>query len=218
MWGQIKGKAKIVIAKEVMSDLIQDLPSDLQVGLMVYGHRQKDDCNDVEELFPVADLDRNRLITSIRSIKPKGKTPITHSVSLAAEKMKPFGPGSTIILVSDGEETCGGAPCKLVAELKAGGIDFVMHVVGFGVKGAASEQLACIAKAYGGTYTEAADAGKLKVALAEAIEKNPGVKSGHPGGAGEPGQRRQASSPRGRGQGLKRRRSDCRNQRDQGRL
>jgi Ca-activated chloride channel homolog len=42
MWGQIGGKAKITIAKEVLSDLIQDLPSDLQVGLTVYGHRQKD--------------------------------------------------------------------------------------------------------------------------------------------------------------------------------
>ena len=50
MWGQIGGKAKITIAKEVLSDLIQELPSDLQVGLTVYGHRQKEDCNDVEEL------------------------------------------------------------------------------------------------------------------------------------------------------------------------
>jgi len=46
-----------------------------------------------------------------------------------------------------------------------------MHVVGFGVQGAASDQLACIAREGGGTYAEAADAGKLKDALAGALEK-----------------------------------------------
>ncbi|MFH1135385.1 MAG: VWA domain-containing protein [Pseudomonadota bacterium] len=171
MWGRIGGKAKITIAQEVLSGIIQDLPSDLQAGLTVYGHRKIDDCNDVEELVQFAPLDRNRLISIIRSLKPKGKTPIAHSIMLAADKMKPLGQAGTIILVSDGEETCGGDPCKLTADLKAKGLDFTMHVVGFGVKGAASEQLACIARAGGGTYAEAADARKLKLAIAGALEK-----------------------------------------------
>ena len=41
MWGQIDGKNKIVIAKEAMSKLIKDLPDDMNVGLVVYGHREK---------------------------------------------------------------------------------------------------------------------------------------------------------------------------------
>ena len=172
MWGQIGGKAKIAIAKEVMSDLIQQLPSDLQVALMVYGHRHKDDCEGVEVMFPFEPLDRNQLVAGIHAIRPKGKTPIAHSISLAADEIKKTGQGGTIILVSDGEETCDGDPCKLVGDLRAAGLDVIMHVVGFGVKGVASEQLGCIAKAGGGTYAEAADAGKLKAALAGALKKN----------------------------------------------
>ena len=171
MWGQLEGKAKITIAKEVMSEIIQDLSSDLQVGLTVYGHRQRDDCNDIEEIVQLTALDRNRLIAGVHSIKPKGKTPIGRSISLAADRMKNYGPESSIILVSDGEETCGGDPCKLTADLKSKGMALTIHVVGFGVEGKASKQLACIARAGGGTYTEAKDAGKLKLAIAGALEK-----------------------------------------------
>lgn len=171
MWGQLGGKTKIAIAKEVMSGIIQDLPSDLQTSLMIYGHRQKDDCNDVEVVIPFGPLDRNLYISTIHAIRPKGKTPITRSLSMAAEEIRKLGQGGSIILVSDGEETCEGDPCKLAAELKAGGLDVIMHVVGFGVKGVAAEQLACVAKAGGGTYAEAADAGKLKAALAGALEQ-----------------------------------------------
>ena len=171
MWGQIEGRPKIALAKEVMSDLVKDLPTDLQVGLTVYGHRQKSDCKDVEEVVSLSPLNRNQLISKIRAIQPKGKTPIAHSISTVAERLKDQGGGGTIILVSDGEETCEGDPCKLVESLKAAGAEFIMHVVGFDVKGPASQQLACIAKAGGGTYTEAANGAKLKAALSGALEK-----------------------------------------------
>lgn len=50
MWGQIKGKPKITIAKEVMAKLIPELPDNARIGLIAYGHRRKGDCNDVETL------------------------------------------------------------------------------------------------------------------------------------------------------------------------
>ena len=44
MWGQVEGKAKIDIAKEVLAGLIMDLPEGLNVGLVAYGHRRKGAC------------------------------------------------------------------------------------------------------------------------------------------------------------------------------
>jgi Ca-activated chloride channel family protein len=38
---------------------------------------------------------------------------------------------TTVILVSDGKETCEGDPGALVKELKESGVRFVMHVIGF---------------------------------------------------------------------------------------
>jgi len=171
MWGQVEGKAKITIAKEVLASLIEDLPEGLNVGLVAYGHRRKGDCNDVEELVPLGLLDKQKLIKKIKALSPKGKTPITLSVKLTAEKLKTLEDETTIILVSDGKETCAGDPCALVKELKESGIRFVMHVIGFDVTEEERKQLECIAEAGGGTYYSAKNAGEFKVAARKVIKE-----------------------------------------------
>ncbi|MEJ6478489.1 MAG: VWA domain-containing protein, partial [Octadecabacter sp.] len=50
MWGQIDGVAKITIAQEVVTDLLQTLPADQRLGLTVYGHRTRGDCTDIETI------------------------------------------------------------------------------------------------------------------------------------------------------------------------
>jgi len=74
MKGQIGGRGKTDIAKDVLIKLIEDLPAGINVGLVSYGHRRKGDCNDVEELAPLAKLNKQDLIDKIRALKPKGKT------------------------------------------------------------------------------------------------------------------------------------------------
>lgn len=171
MWGQVEGKAKINIAKDVLTGLIQDLPAGLNMGLVAYGHRRKGDCNDVEEIVPVGSINKDALIKKIKAISPRGKTPITLSVKMTAEKLKALEEETSIILVSDGKETCGGNPCALVKELKESGIRFVMHVIGFDVTEEEKKQLACIAKAGGGTYYTAKTATEFKMAAKKVVEK-----------------------------------------------
>ncbi|MCP4688711.1 MAG: hypothetical protein GY859_11720 [Desulfobacterales bacterium] len=72
---------------------------------------------------------------------------------------------TTIVLVSDGEETCNAAPCEAIAALKASGVKFILHVVGFGVDERAKEQLSCFARAGGGRYFGARDASALLGAM-----------------------------------------------------
>jgi Ca-activated chloride channel family protein len=186
MWGQIKDQAKIDIAKEVLTGLIKDLPADVRVGLVAYGHRKKGDCNDVEELVPLGPQNKNALITKIQAISPKGMTPITLSVKQTAEKLKTLEQDTTIILVSDGKETCAGDPCALVRELRKSGAKFIMHVVGFDVTKEERKQLECMAKAGGGTYYAAQDAGQLRMALdqvmKEALAENLIIRSVSPAG------------------------------------
>lgn len=170
MWGQVGGKAKIQIAKEVLTGFIQDLPEGIDVGLVVYGHRRKGDCQDVEELVPLSVLDKDKLIKKIQGINPKGKTPITLSVQKTAEKLKNVDAETTIILVSDGKETCAGDPCELVRKLKESGARFVMYVIGFDVRGEEKKQLECIAKEGGGAYYEANDAADFKAAAKNVVK------------------------------------------------
>ena len=106
----------------------------------------------------------NKLI----SIKARGKTPIAASLEKGAEGLKSFYGKKTIILISDGEETCGGDPVKTARKIKEEfGIDIAIHVIGFDVKGKGREQLAGIAKAGGGNYYSADNAQQLKDSLTE---------------------------------------------------
>ena len=170
MWGQVEGTAKIAIAKEVLTGLIRDLPEDAVVGLVTYGHRRKGDCDDVEELIALGPLDKAKMTARIQALSPKGKTPISRSVRLTAGRIKHLEDETTIILISDGRETCDPDPCGLVKELKAAGIKFVMHVIGFDVTEEEREQLECMARAGGGKYYTAGNAGEFLAAAREVVE------------------------------------------------
>lgn len=171
MWGQIDGKAKIEIAKETLANLIQGLPDSLLVGLVAYGHRTKGDCEDVEVLSTLGTLDKQALIDQVQSLTPKGKTPLTESVRRTAASLREAEGKTTILLVSDGKETCNGDPCALVRELKESGIDFVLDVIGFDVKADEREQLECMANAGGGVYYNAEDASQFQSALSATADK-----------------------------------------------
>jgi hypothetical protein len=164
MWEKIQGGTKIEIAKEVLSGIFQKLPANVDAGLYAYGHRSKGDCNDIEELVPLGPANKQQLVDKIKSLDPKGMTPITASIRVALEKLKTVEQESTVLLVSDGKETCKGDPCALVKELKKSGIKFVMHVVGFNVTAEEKAQLECIAAAGGGQYFTASDAKGFEIA------------------------------------------------------
>ncbi|MDD2237457.1 MAG: VWA domain-containing protein, partial [Kiritimatiellae bacterium] len=104
-------------------------------------------------------------IEKVQALQPKGKTPISDAIGIVVEQLKTKENETTIVLISDGIETCAVDPCQAVRDLKATGIKFVMHVVGFGVFEEDSEQLRCLAEAGGGTYLMANDVPSLLNAL-----------------------------------------------------
>jgi hypothetical protein len=165
MWGQAGGEPKIVAAKNVLKQLVPSLPEEVRVGLTVYGHRQKGRCDDIEIIIPAGSNDRRLLLDNIQNISPKGKTPIADSIKVVANELKTKENETTIILVSDGEETCNPDPCGVVRELKKTGIKFILHVVGFDVNDTQQEQLSCLAEAGGGQYFGASNANDLLLAF-----------------------------------------------------
>ena len=165
MWGRVDGKIKIQVAKEVMTTLLKETPPGIDCGIVVYGHRKKGDCTDIEMIVPMGALQKETAIEKINRVSPKGKTPISASISMAVDKVKGSEAASTIVLVSDGIETCGKDPCTVVKNLKNSGINFVIHVVGFNVKKDAAKQLACIAEAGGGNYFSTTNATDLLAAM-----------------------------------------------------
>ena len=169
MWAQIDGKARITIARETLSSVLADLPDDLELGFMTYGHREKGNCGDIEMLVEPAVGTGAAIAQAAEGINPKGMTPISDAVRLAAESLRFTEEKATVILITDGLETCEVDPCKLATELEGQGIDFTTHVLGFGLSDEEGQQVACLAENTGGQYLSAADGAGLVDALTKTV-------------------------------------------------
>ena len=190
MWGQLDGKTKKDIASEVLSTSISSLSENQNIGLMAYGHRKKGDCNDIEFIVDLNNSSKPNITNAISNMNALGKTPLARSASFAISSLKNNNVKATIILITDGIESCDGDICKVVADAKASGIDFKLHVVGFGLKEGETEQLKCAADAGGGNYYDAANADALSEGLTEAttqtVDKSKGNFSIYASKNGEP--------------------------------
>ncbi|WP_246735961.1 VWA domain-containing protein [Agrobacterium sp. a22-2] len=173
MWGQIDGKAKMTIARETLDTVLKSVPSETALGLMVYGHREKGSCADIELAVPPTAGSTEAISAFVGTINPKGKTPLSAAVKQAAEALKYTEEKATVILVTDGLETCAADPCALADELERNGVDFTAHVVGFGLTAEEGKQVACLAENTGGRYLQASDAGELAEALTTTVAEAP---------------------------------------------
>ncbi len=169
MWGQIDGTPKISIARKVLGDVLATIPGDLSLGLLAYGHREKGNCSDIELIIPPAPNTAAQIVDTAQSISPKGKTPLSEAVRQAAEILKYSEQKATVILITDGLETCNADPCALGRQLETNGVDFTAHVVGFGLSAEEGRQVACLAEETGGKYFQADDADALSEALSETV-------------------------------------------------
>jgi Ca-activated chloride channel homolog len=170
MWGQIEGRSKIEIARETVAGLVRDWKPGNGLGLVAYGHRHKGDCADIETLVAAGPLDARAYLGTVNALNPKGMTPLSAAVIQAAQSLRHSEQKATVILVSDGEETCGLDPCQVGRELEAAGVDFTAHVIGFDVANPRHQaQLRCLAENTGGRYFNARNAGELSGALGAVV-------------------------------------------------
>ncbi|MCB0563368.1 MAG: VWA domain-containing protein [Phaeodactylibacter sp.] len=170
MWAKAGGEFKINMARESIGRLLEKLSPEAKLGLIAYGHRQKDDCSDIEALVPFGPVDKAAVMATIKEINPTGKTPITAALQEAFQLARSIEGPVSLILVSDGLETCDADPCEATRLAKAEGLPFVLHVIGLGLEEENVAQLECIAQAGEGLYFEAKDSGSLNNALEQAVE------------------------------------------------
>ena len=179
MEDKIRGETKIHIAKRVLENVITKADLGINIGLRVYGASNPTgnhyiDCSDSRLLVLPGTNNRRTIISEIYKILPRGFTPITYSLSQAVQDLIPYRGEKSIILISDGLETCEGDPCQLAQSLVNSGINLKIDVVGFGVKDdwAAQEQLMCIALNTKGRYFSAENDSELTKGLSESINKS----------------------------------------------
>lgn len=167
------GQTRIDAAKEALRRVVAELPDGHPVGLRVYGHRVSSNapaaegCVDTELIQPVGPLDRASMTAAIDGFNASGYTPIGLSLQQAAQDLPVEAGSRTVVLVSDGIDTCAPPdPCQVARDLAAEGIALTVQTVGFQVDADARAQLQCIADATGGSYLDVDDAGSLADQLA----------------------------------------------------
>ena len=180
MWGQLDGGVtKVEVAREVIGDFFTSRDNSVPLGVIAYGHNRRGDCSDIEVIADVGVNDPAGLSSGLNRLNPRGMTPITDSLSLAASMIPPTAESADIILVTDGLETCEADPCALAAQLAQEGIAIRAHVVGFGLTSQEAAAMACVADATGGllltpqTGQELADALNQIAAVEPAPEPEP---------------------------------------------
>lgn len=163
------GGTKIEAAREALTEVVDRLPDDAEVGMRVFGAtvfsaEDEGACTDTQNVVPVGPLDRAALTEQISAYEPYGETPIGAALRAAAADLGDTGK-RTVVLLSDGEPTCRPDPCVVARQLRAKGVGLRVNVVGLDVDPAARRALQCIAAAGGGSYVDVRD----PVALSDSL-------------------------------------------------
>ena len=173
------GVSRFDAARSAVSDMLSGLPATTQVALRVYGHQSapaEHNCEDTELLLPFAAAPQTTAMAQAKlpELSALGYTPISLSLQKAAEDLAQAGVrGGSIILISDGKETCKADPCALAKALANVEARLVIHTVGFGVDDATRRQLQCIANQARGRYFDAKSAAELTRSLNQAAAAKP---------------------------------------------
>lgn len=164
MFGRWQSDTKFNIAVKLFSAILDSLRthSNLELALRMYGHQKQyppQDCNDTRLEVPFGKDNVTRIKQVLRTITPKGTTPIAYALS---QSVKDFGPcdncRNIIILITDGLEECGGDPCAVSLDLQKKGIVLKPFIVGIGKD--FRDQFECV-----GTYFDAANEKEFRSAL-----------------------------------------------------
>lgn len=165
-------EARIDAAKAAVNGLVAELPDEAQLGVVTYGtgtgsspQERAAGCADVSTLIGLGRLDRDRVRSAVAGVRASGYTPIGLSLQTAVGLL-PEGDGAqAVVLVSDGEDTCGVPPCEVAGQLKAARPGLTISTIGFKTGDAAADQLGCIAAVTGGVFVTADNAAQLAARL-----------------------------------------------------
>ncbi len=164
------GEQRITAAKRALTQLVNEvLPEETPFALRAFGHIKPSSCETRLDL-PLAPLDRAKAAAVVQAIEPKllSQTPIADSLLAVKDDLAQAGGARTVILITDGEESCGGDPAAAVRELRASGpVDFA--IVSLGLEPEALAVFQALAADVGATYVDVSSFEALSEAVAEAL-------------------------------------------------
>ncbi|WP_044008468.1 vWA domain-containing protein [Leisingera methylohalidivorans] len=177
MAGHQDGRSKMEIAKEALGEAVQALDGVNAVSsLHAYGFdgslpkTQEASCPNTAEVVPFGPNNGWRIARVAEGLRPYGYTPLGASLRAAGERLQAAEASRRVaVLISDGEETCGGDPVAEAAALAEAGIGVNTYVVGYDLDLSQRRELEAVAVAGGTGYLDAEDGPGLKRVLKELV-------------------------------------------------
>ncbi len=174
MLQKIGGQRRIDIAKQTLSKLTSSgIPAGTPFALRVFG-REIDSCQTDLDI-PLSPLSAATVATKINALEAKNnaRTPIGASLEKVTSDLASVKGERLVVLLTDGEETCGGDPAAAIAALTKAGTTVRVNIVGFAIE---DPKLAVTfshwASLGNGTYFDAKDAAGLGNALTQSMRSS----------------------------------------------
>lgn len=171
--GDNTGLRRIDAVRSALARVLPRVAPKRRLGLIVYGPGSRPACVNVALEFRPLINASERIMARLDELKPDGRTPLTRAVRLAAEVLDFRSRPVTIVLLTDGEETCDGAPCALAKTLKAEGARTTVHVISYHIASAIGSEgvfaSRCIADETGGIYAATNTVDEVAAALEAAL-------------------------------------------------
>ncbi|MBK5284175.1 MAG: VWA domain-containing protein [Bacteroidia bacterium] len=165
MFGKWQSGTKMDVAKKLMNELLDSLRyvENIEVGLRVFGHLKKfppQDCDDTQLEVPFEPDNFFKLKAKIKSLIPKGTTPIARSLEACANDFPSDTSRNIIILITDGIEECQGDPCAVSLAMQKKGIVLKPFIIGLSITEEMKKAFDCV-----GIYFDATNEVQFKNAL-----------------------------------------------------
>ena len=122
---------RIAEARVAVARVMPEVEDVRRIGLLTYGPGGADSCSGISLRFAPIPRAAARVTAEIGALRPSGLTPLAAAVDAAAETLRFRTEPAIVVLVTDGNETCGGTPCALADRLAVQAADLTIHVVGF---------------------------------------------------------------------------------------
>jgi Ca-activated chloride channel family protein len=158
--GLFSAVTRIDEVRKALGEVLPQATKFRKVGLITYGPGPYQQCNVDLQFAPIANA-AEPVMRAVNALNPAGKTPLVEAVKQAADVLHDRTTRGVVVLLTDGEETCGGAPCALGQALKASGQQLTVHVIGFQLRGsswtgaASILDVKCLAEQTGGLFITA---------------------------------------------------------------
>jgi Ca-activated chloride channel homolog len=165
-----EGRARMDVAKGLLARMVDSLNAypNLELALRAYGHlhdKEENNCEDSKLEVPFAPKNAGTIKAKLKTIAPRGNTPITYSLLQSAGDFPTDKTArNVLILITDGLESCKGDPCATSLALQRKRVFLKPFVIGIGAEREFGKQLECL-----GQYYNAADVKTFRTILNDVV-------------------------------------------------